>query len=120
MGSASSATSSARDDERGFGPDVARSILQQWTEVRGGDGSIERVFTQVAQTWPLSVSVKFDNIEAAIQALRPACDYLYRGLNHVGSTVEQKANAEKTQEVASAMVEMVERVKMMQEQMAKV
>ena len=63
-GSASSATPPQRDDDQGFDPHVTRSILQQWAEIKSEDGTVERVFTQIAQTWPLADSVKFDNIEA--------------------------------------------------------
>ena len=77
---------------------------------------MERVFTQVAQTWPLVNDVKFENIEAAIQVLRQARDYLYRGLKHVGSVAEHKVSAEKMQEVASAMDEIVDRITLMQGQ----
>ena len=116
-GSASSTTHPARDNDQGFAPDVARSILQQWAEVKGEDGVVERVFTQVAQTWALADNVKFENIEAAIQMLWQACDYLYQGLKHVGSMVEQKVDAEKMQKVVSALGEIVEQIKRMQEQM---
>ena len=54
-------------------------------------------------------NVKFENIEAAIVVLRQACDYLYQGLKHVGSVTKQKADAEKMQNVTSAMGETVDR-----------
>ena len=88
-GSASSATPPARD-EGGFDPDVARSILQQRAEAKGEDGTVERVFTQVVQTWPLTENVKFENIEAAMQALRQVCDYLYQGLSHAGPRLSRR------------------------------
>ena len=68
-GSASSATPLQRDEEQGFDPTMARAILQQWAETKE-DGSVERTFTQVAQTWPLGDNVKFENIEAAINVLK--------------------------------------------------
>ena len=73
-GSVSSVTPPQKDDDQGFDPDVARSTLQQWAEIKIEDGSVERVFTQVAQTWPLADNVKFENIEAAIHVLQQACD----------------------------------------------
>ena len=116
-GSASSATPPQRDDDQGFDPDYARSILQQLAEIKGEDGNVERVFTQFAQTWLLADNVKFENIEAAIHVPRQARDYLYKGLKHVGSAFAQKVSAEKMQNVASALGEIVERIKLMQEQL---
>ena len=68
-GMASSSTQAPR--EQSFGQTIARAILQQWSEVKAEDGSVERTFT-------------------AIQILRQACDYLHQGLMQVGSAVEQR------------------------------
>ena len=59
-------------------------------------------------------SVKFQKIEAAIHVLAQARDYLYQGLKHVGTEVEQRVSAEKMQDVATAMGEIVERLKLTQ------
>ena len=63
--SASSASQLIRDPD--FDPSMAKSLLQQWAEVKTEDGTVERTFTQCAQTWPLTDHVKLENIEAAIQ-----------------------------------------------------
>ena len=98
---------------------LAREILQTWTENQTEDGSIERRCTQVARTWPLedNVDLGFDNIEAAIQVLRQACDCLHQGMRHVGSVVEKKADAERVQNMANAICEVVDQVKRIHEQL---
>ena len=68
--SASSASHTLREPD--FDPSVARSILQQWAEVKTEDGTVERTYTQCAQTWPLAENVKLKNIESAIQILSQA------------------------------------------------
>ena len=53
-----------------------QAILQQWQEVKTEHGTVERTFTQCAQTWPLASNAKLENMESAIHLLRQACDYL--------------------------------------------
>ena len=100
-------------------PAVAREILQKWVENLTESGNVERTHThtQVARIWPLENDIKFDNIEAAIQVLRQACDYLHQGTRHVGSVVEKKADAERVQGMANAMSEVVEQVRRIHEQL---
>ena len=85
--------------------------------MKSEDGSVQRTFTQFAQTWPLADNAKFENIEAATHVLRQARDYLYQGLKHVGSAIEQTVHAEKMQNVVNAMGEIAERNTRMQEQL---
>ena len=59
---------------------AVQAILQQWAEVKTEYGTVERRYTQCAQTWPLASNVKLENMESAIQLLRQACDYLYNGM----------------------------------------
>ena len=53
-----------------------QAILQQWQEVKTEHGTVERTYTQCAQTWPLGSSAKLKSIESAILILIQACDYL--------------------------------------------
>ena len=76
-----------------------QAILQQWNEVRTEHGTVERRYTQCAQTWPLASNVKLENMESAIHLLRQACDYLYNGMTQMGSTMDQKCDTEKVQRV---------------------
>ena len=66
-------------------------------------------YTQVAQAWPLEGHPKFDGLKAEIHVLRRACNYLY--LQRVTVTVERKADAEKIQEIANAMGEVVSQLR---------
>ena len=54
---------------------MARAILQQWAKAKTEGGSV-RSYTQAAQVWPLEYNPKLEGIEAAIQVLRQARDYL--------------------------------------------
>ena len=72
--------------------------MQQWAEVKIEDGTVERSYTQCAQTWPLTDHVQLENIETAIQILRQACDYLYNGLSQVGSAADQKIDTVNVQQ----------------------
>ena len=71
---------------------MARAILQSWSEVRAEDGSVQRTYTQCAREWPLSETEAFENIEAALNVLKRACEYLHEGMMQMGKTVDQKAN----------------------------
>ena len=68
-GSASSAapTGSGMDTDAGV-----QAILQQWQEVKTEQGTVERTYTQCAQSWPLASHVKLEGIESAIHILRQA------------------------------------------------
>ena len=89
-GSASSAhpVGSGTDTEAGV-----QAILQQWQEVKTEHGTVERTYTQCAQTWPLASHVKLESMESAIHILRQACDYLHEGMMKLGSLTEQKCDA---------------------------
>ena len=89
-GMASGSTQAPREQD--IDPTTARAILQQWPEVKSEDGSVARTYSQCAKTWRLADQAAFDsiNIEAAIQILRQACDYLHQGLTQVGTAIEQK------------------------------
>ena len=71
---------------------MARAILQSWSETRAEDGTVQRTYTQCAREWPLSETEAFENIEAALNVLKRACEYLHEGMMQMGKTVEQKAN----------------------------
>ena len=88
------ATGSAQAEEGEVEMDtaMARAILQSWSEVRGEDGSVQRTYTQCAREWPLSETVAFENIEAALNVLKRACEYLHEGMMQMGKTVDLKAN----------------------------
>ena len=107
-GSASSASHPLRDPD--IDASTAQAILQQWAEVKTEDGTVERTYSQCAQTWPLASHVKLDNIESAIHILRQACDYLYNGLSEVGSVVDQKCNTEKVQQAMGELVAQIQRM----------
>ena len=85
-------------------------LLQQWDEVRTEYGTVERRYTQCAQTWPLGSNVKLENMESAIQLLRQACDYLYNGVTQMGSIVDQKCNTEKVQLVVSEVITQLQKM----------
>ena len=78
--------------EQDVDPATARAILQSWSEAKGEDGSAVRTYTQCAQTWPLTDASAFENIDAALNVLRQACEYLHHGLTQVGADVEQKVD----------------------------
>ena len=71
---------------------MARAILQSWSETRAEDGTVQRTYTQCAREWPLSETEAFENIEAALNVLKRACEYLHEGMMQMGKTVDQKAN----------------------------
>ena len=77
-GMASGSTQAPREHD--IDPMTAKAILQQWSEVKSEDGSVAKTYTQCAQIWPLADQAAFENIEAAIQILRQACDFLHQGL----------------------------------------
>ena len=97
-GSASSAQpmGSGTDTEAGV-----QAILQQWQEVKTEQGTVERTYTQCAQTWPLASHVKLESMESAIHILRQACDYLHEGMMKLGSLTEQKCDAGMVHQVVS-------------------
>ena len=78
-----------------------RAIFQQWQNVKTEYGTVERRFTQCAQTWPLASNVKLENMETAIHLVRQACDYLCSGMTQMGSVTDRKCDAEKVQQVIS-------------------
>ena len=81
---------------REIGTEVGvQATLQQWAEGKTEHGTVERRYTQCAQTWPLASHPKLENMESAIQLLRQACDYLYNGMTQMGSIVDQKCTTEK-------------------------
>ena len=72
-GSACTGPPSMREMETEAG---VQAIPQQWHEVKTEYGTVERRYTQCAQTWPLASNVKLENMESAIHLLRQACDHL--------------------------------------------
>ena len=100
-GSAPSAqpVGSGTDTEAGV-----QAILQQWQEVKTEKGTIERTYTQCAQTWPLASHVKLESMESAIHILRQACDYLHEGMMMLGSLTEQKCDAGMVHQVVSELM----------------
>ena len=73
-GSASSAAPTGSGMETDAG---VQAILQQRQEVKTEQGTVERTYTQCAQSWPLASHVKLEGIESAIHILRQACEYLH-------------------------------------------
>ena len=61
------------------GAGMTQAILQEWTEAKDDEGTIERKYTQVAQEWLLENSSNFEDIEAAIHMLREACNICIKG-----------------------------------------
>ena len=49
-------------------------------------------------------------MESAIQLLRQACDYLYNGMTHMGSVVDQKRNTEKVQQVVGEVIAQLQKM----------
>ena len=86
-GSASSAAPMGSGTETDAG---VQAILQQWQEVKTEHGTVERTYTQCAQSWPLASHVKLEGMESAIHILRQACDYLHEGMVKLGSVTDQK------------------------------
>ena len=72
-----------------------QATLQQWQEVKTEHGTVERTFTQCAQTWPLASHVKLEGMESAINILRQACEYLHEGMVKLSSITDQKSDTEK-------------------------
>ena len=87
-----SGSAQVEDGEVEMDTAMARAILQSWSETRTEDGSVQRTYTQCAREWPLSETEAFENIEAALNVLKRACEYLHEGMMQMGKTVEQKAN----------------------------
>ena len=100
-GSASSAapTGSGMDTDAGV-----QAILQQWQEVKTEQGTVERTYTQCAQSWPLASHVKLEGIESAIHILRQACDYLHEGMVKLSSVTDQKCDTGKVQQVTAELM----------------
>ena len=101
-GSASNATpmGSGMDTDAGV-----QAILQQWQGVKTEQGTVERTYTQCAQTWPLASHVKLEGMESAIHILRKACEYLHEGMVKMSSIADQKCDTGKVQQaIAELMV----------------
>ena len=81
-----------------------QAILQQWQEVKTEHGTVERAYTQCAQTWPLANRVKLEGMESAIHILRQACDYLHEGLVKLGSLTDQKCDTGMVHQVISELM----------------
>ena len=103
--------SNVAPSESGIETDVGvQAILQQWQEVKTEHGTVERTYTQCAQTWPLGNSVKLESIESAILILRQACDYLHNGMTQLSSIVDRKCNTEKLQQVIANLMTQLQRL----------
>ena len=81
-----------------------QAILQQWQEVKTEQGTVERTYTQCAQTWPLASHVKLEGMESAIHILRQACDYLHEGMVRLGSMTDQKCDTGMVHQVVSELM----------------
>ena len=81
-----------------------QAILQQWQEVKTEHGTVERTYTQCAQTWPLANHVKLEGMESAIHILRQACDYLHEGMIRLGSLTDQKCDTGMVHQVMSELM----------------
>ena len=81
-----------------------QAILQQWQEVKTEQGTVERTYTQCAQTWPLASHVKLEGMESAIHILRQACDYLHEGMVKLGSMTDQKCDTGMVHQVISELM----------------
>ena len=81
-----------------------QAILQQWQEVKTEQGTVERTYTQCAQSWPLASHVKLEGIESAIHILRQACDYLHEGMVKLSSVTDQKCDTGKVQRVTAGLM----------------
>ena len=81
-----------------------QAILQQWQEVKTEQGTVERTYTQCAQTWPLANHVKLEGMESAIHILRQACDYLHEGMVKLGSLTDQKCDTGMVHQVISELM----------------
>ena len=97
--------------EQDVDPATARAILQSWSEANGEDGSVVRTYTQCAQSWPLTDASVFENIDAALNVLRQACEYLHHGLTQVGAAVEQKVDTGKVQSPVQELAEQIQVVR---------
>ena len=106
-GSASTDPPPVREMETEAG---VQAILQQWAEVKTEHGTVERRYTQCAQ---LASNVKLENMESVIHLLRQACDYLYDGVTQMGSTMDQKRDTEKVQQVVSEILMQLYKMKAM-------
>ena len=106
---ASGSTKAPREQD--IDPTTARAILQQWSEVKNEDSSVARTYTQCAKAWPLADQAAFDNIVAAIQILRQACDYLHQGLTQVGTAVGQRIDTGKAQEAVNEIASQIQSMK---------
>ena len=106
-GSASSATpaGSGMDTDAGV-----QAILQQWQEVKTEQGTVERTYTQCAQSWPLASHVKLEGMESAIHILRQACDYLHDGMMKLSSVTDQKCDTEKVRQATAELMTMLQQL----------
>ena len=100
-GSASNATplGSGVDTDAGV-----QAILQQWQEVKTEHDTVERTYTQCAQSWPLASHVKLEGIESAIHILRQACDYLHEGMVKLGSLTDRKCDTGRVHQVVAELM----------------
>ena len=81
-------------EDPALGAGMARAILQQRTEAKDEEGTVEGRYTQVAQIWPLKDGSKFENFEAAIHTLREACSYLHQGMHLLEKAIGGKADGD--------------------------
>ena len=98
------AGSASKANPVGSGTDTdagVQAILRQWQEVKTEQGTVERTYTQCAQTWPLAGHVKLEGMESAIHILRQACDYLHEGMVKLGSMTDQKCDSGMVHQVVS-------------------
>ena len=90
---------------------TARAILQSWSEVTEEDGTVARTFSQCAQTWPLTDASAFENIDAALNVLKRACDYLYQGVTQMRANIEQKVDVPRVQSAVHELAEHIHDVR---------
>ena len=81
----------------------AQETLQEWKEVKDEEGTIARIYTHIAQKWPLEDGSKLDDVEAAILTLRHACNLWHQGTHLMEEATESKADGRQIHDVTGTM-----------------
>ena len=100
----------ASSSTQGVAERLAR-LQRRLSYTKGEDGSASRTYTQCAQIWPLTDMGAFENIDAALNVLKRACEYLYQGTTQMGSNMEQKANIANAQAAVQELAEHIQDVR---------
>ena len=69
---------------------------------------------------PVGRQQKFENIEAAIHALKETCNYLHRGMRQLERVIGGKANGNRVQELTGTMAALIDQIRQPNGQLAEI